>query len=100
MKPYTVKVIDIDDILDELFFQDDIGSREQITEKISMANWTYGDTPFEGGTPYTFVDIDAFIEFLRDCVSNEIVGSLTNEQVNTIQALLPEDVYVNLGARR
>ena len=99
MKPHTLQVIDIDDILDELF-GDDVDSMNQLVDELAMASWSYGDTPYEiAVASSTLVDIDAFIEFLRDCVSNEIVGSLTNEQVNTIQALIPVDIYVNLEAR-
>ena len=91
MKPYTLQVIDIDDILDELFGED-VDSMNQLVDELAMTNWTYGDTT------YTLVDIYAFIEFLRDCVSNQIVATLTNEQVEALNAAIPVDIYVNLEA--
>lgn len=89
MKSYNLEVIDIDTILHELFGED-IDSIDQIIDELNISGWTYGDTP------YTLVDIDAFLEFLQACADNEICQTLTQETVNYLRENIPVDVYVNL----
>jgi hypothetical protein len=95
MKSYNLQVVDFDDILDGLFFQDDIGSREQLTEELRMTDWTYG------GNAKTLVEIGDFIQFLADCVDNEICQTLTSyEQIDKVLAWCSVLDYVNLEAKR
>ncbi len=89
MKSYNLEVIDIDTILHELFGVDP-DSIDQIIDELNISGWTYGDTP------YTLVDIDAFLEFLQACVDNEICQTLTQETVNYLRENIPVSVYINL----
>ena len=115
MKSYNLEVIDIDTILHELFGVDS-DSIDQIIDELNISGWTYGDTQYTirrirserhehrlraervvvSDTPYTLVDIDAFLEFLQDCVDNEICQTLTQETVNYLRENIPVGVYINL----
>ena len=94
MKPHTVQVIDIDDILDELFGED-VDSMEQITEELSMGDWTYGSNAA------SLVEMGDFISFLADCVDNKICQTLTSyEQIDNVLGQYDKETmyYVDLEA--
>jgi hypothetical protein len=90
MKSHTVQVVDLDQILDALF-KDDEESMNEVVEYLEMSGWTFGDTC------YTLVNIDAFLEFLYDCVQD--IPALTTEQIEHLRDMIPCEVYVNLEAR-
>ena len=89
MKSYNLEVIDIDTILHELFGVD-TDSIDQIIDELNISGWTYGDTP------YTLVDIVAFLEFLQYCVDTTSPYALTQETVNYLRENIPVGVYINL----
>jgi hypothetical protein len=91
MKSHTVQVVDLDQILDALF-KDDVESMNEVVEYLMESGWTFGDTC------YTLVNIDAFLEFLYDCVSH--IPALTKEQIEHLRDMIPVEVYVNLEAQR
>ena len=103
MKPYSLEIIDASTILDELFRRpEDDASREQIMDEMTIAEWTYGTNA------YSLIHIDGFMEFLMDCVDNEICQGLTRDKIEQmwhpfqweIQSKIENgkgvDVYVNL----
>jgi len=92
MKMHPVQVVDLDQILDALFFEDDVESMNEVVEYLMESGWTFGDTC------YTLVNIDAFLEFLYDCV--QYIPALTTEQIEHLRDMIPVEVYVNLEAQR
>ena len=95
MNTHKVQVIDIDDILDALFFADDIGSREQLLDELSLTGWTFGDTP------YTLVTLHGLHDWLQDVVDEQLVGGLyARSQLDVLAPFLKQDIYVNLEAHR
>ena len=91
MKMHTVQVVDLDQILDALF-KDDVASMNEVVEYLLSSGWTFGDAC------YTLVNIDAFLEFLYDCVQD--IPALTTEQIEHLRDMIPVQVYVNLEAQR
>jgi hypothetical protein len=95
MNTYKVQVLEIDDILDELF-GDDKDSMDQLADEMTLTGWTYGDTP------YTLVRIRDFHAWLQDVVDENLVAGLyARSQLDILAPFLSnEDVYVNLEALR
>lgn len=93
MKPHTLQVIDIDDILDAVF-REDIVSMNQLLCELSMTDWTYGSNAA------SLVIMGDFISFLADCVDNKICQTLTSyEQIDKVLGQYDkETLYVNLEA--
>ena len=95
MESYSLEVIDASTILHVLFPEDE-DSREQIIDEMSIVEWTYGTNA------YSLIHIDGFMEFLMDCVDNEICQALTHDKVAQIwrpfqiQNGKVVNVYVNL----
>jgi len=95
MESYSLEVIDVDTILHELFPEDE-DSREQIIGEMSIVEWTYGTNA------YSLIHMDGFMEFLMDCVDNQICEALTHEKIEQIHRPFQiqngkvVDVYVNL----
>jgi len=97
MNTHKVQVLEIDDVLDELFFQDDVDSRDQVLHELAMTDWTFGDTP------YTLVHVDDFYVWLKEVVDENLVDGLYDRnQLDILAPFLGEDqhVYVNLEAGR
>jgi len=95
MNTHKVQVLEIDDIMDALFFQDDVGSRDQVLDELAMTDWTYG------GTPYTLVTVQDFHAWIQDVVDEHLVAGLyARSQLDILAPFLGEDqnVYVNLEA--
>ena len=97
MKSYSLEVIDASTILHELFRRpEDDASREQIIDEMTITDWTYGTNA------YSLIHMDGFMEFLMDCVDNEICQGLTRDKIEhiwrpfQIQNGKVVDVYVNL----
>ena len=96
MESYSLEVIDASTILHELFPEDE-DSRDQIMDEVIIADWRLAHL-----VAYSLVHMDAFMEFLGDCVDNEICEALTHENIKQIwrpfqiQNGKVVDVYVNL----
>jgi hypothetical protein len=96
MNTHKVQVLEIDDILDELF-GDDTDSMDQLADEITLTGWTFGDTP------YTLVRTRDFHAWLKDVVDGNLVAGLyARSQLDILAPFLGEDqdVYVNLEALR
>jgi len=96
MNTHKVQVLEIDDILDELF-GDDKDSMDQLADEMTLTGWTFGDTP------YTLVTIQDFHAWIQDVVDEKLVAGLhSRSQLDILAPFLGEDqdVYVNLEALR
>jgi hypothetical protein len=98
MESYSLDIIDVDTILHELFPEDE-DSREQIIDEMTMADWR------NGTRAYSLIHVDEFMEFLGDCVDNEICEALTHEKIKQIHRPFQiqngkvVDMYINLEQR-
>jgi hypothetical protein len=96
MNTHKVQVLEIDDILDELF-GDDKDSIDKLTDEMTLTGWTFGDTP------YTLVRIRDFHAWLKDVVDENLVhGLYSRSQLDILAPFIGEeqDVYVNVEASR
>jgi len=96
MNTHKVQVLEIDDVLDELF-GDDKDSMDQLADEMALTGWTFGDTP------YTLVTIQDFHAWIQDVVDENLVAGLyARSQLDILAPFLGEDqdVYVNLEAVR
>ena len=96
MNTHKVQVLEIDDILDELF-GDDKDSIDKLTDEMTLTGWTFGDTP------YTLVRIRDFHAWLKDVVDENLVHGLYSwSQLDILAPFIGEeqDVYVNVEASR
>jgi hypothetical protein len=96
MNTHKVQVLEIDDVLDELF-GDDKDSMDQLADEMTLTGWTFGDTP------YTLVRVWDFYVWLKEVVDENLVAGLYAQ--NQLDILAPYraevlDVYVNLEAKR
>lgn len=90
MKSYSLQVIDMSDILDELFPEDE-DSRDQIIDELAMrgrgADWTFGVNA------YSLIHLDECMEFLMTCVDNDICEALTRDKIDEIWRVSIENDY-------
>ncbi len=77
MQSYSLEVIDASTILHVLFPEDE-DSQEQIIDEMTIADWTYGTNA------YSLIHMDRYLEFLMDCVDNQICEALTHEKIKQI----------------
>ena len=79
MESYSLEVIDADTIIHELFPEDE-DSRDQIRDEVIIADWRHGMVA------YSLIHMDAFMEFLGDCVDNEICSTISQTYISSASA--------------